>query len=51
MHLDDEKFLEIIDLSPLVSIDLIVYNDKNEVLLGKRANRPAKDYWFVPGGK
>jgi len=51
MHLDDEKFLEIIDLAPLVSIDLIVYNDKNKVLLGKRANRPAKDYWFVPGGR
>ncbi len=51
MHLDDKKFLEIIDLSPLVSIDLIVYNDKNKVLLGKRANRPAKDYWFVPGGR
>ncbi len=51
MHLDDQKFLEIIDLSPLVSIDLIVYNDKNKVLLGKRANRPAKDYWFVPDGR
>jgi len=51
MHLDDKKFLEIADLSPLVSIDLIVYNDKNKVLLGKRANRPAKDYWFVPGGR
>ena len=47
---DDKHFLQIINSTPLVSIDLIVQNEKREVLLGKRVNRPAQGYWFVPGG-
>ncbi len=51
MRLDPETFLKIVELTPLVSIDLIVFNDSDEVLLGYRRNRPAQDSWFVPGGK
>jgi colanic acid biosynthesis protein WcaH len=51
MKLDSATFLKIVELTPLVSIDLIVFNDKDEVLLGYRKNRPARDSWFVPGGK
>ncbi len=47
----NEKFLEIIDSTPLVSIDLIVEGKNENYLLGKRINRPAKGYWFVPGGR
>ena len=39
------------DATPLVSIDLILRNACGEVLLGRRLNRPAKDSWFVPGGR
>jgi colanic acid biosynthesis protein WcaH len=46
-----DKFLEIIDSTPLVSIDIILKNSLDEILLGRRVNRPAKDYWFVPGGR
>lgn len=49
--INQNKFLEIIDSTPLVSIDLIIENSAGEILLGKRVNRPAKDYWFVPGGR
>jgi colanic acid biosynthesis protein WcaH len=51
MKLDPATFLKIVELTPLVSIDLIVFNDKGEVLLGYRRNRPAQNSWFVPGGK
>ena len=44
-------FKSIIQNTPLVSIDLVVYNQKGEVLLGKRNNRPAQGFWFVPGGR
>ena len=47
----DNHILEIIKATPLVSIDLIIRNPSGKVLLGKRVNRPAKDYWFVPGGR
>lgn len=46
-----EKFLEIVDSTPLVSIDIILKNASGEVLLGHRTNRPAQGYWFVPGGR
>ena len=47
----DEQFLKIIDATPLVSIDLILENPQGKILLGKRSNRPAQGYWFVPGGR
>ena len=51
MHLPINTFKTIIKNTPLVSIDLVVINENNEVLLGYRNNRPAKGYWFVPGGR
>jgi len=51
MWLPDETFKSLIQHTPLISIDLIVRNEKGEVLLGKRINAPAKGYWFVPGGR
>lgn len=51
MFLDRELFSSIIEQTPLISIDLIVKNRDEQILLGKRVNNPAKDYWFVPGGR
>lgn len=51
MSLTKEQFLQVIDFTPLVAIDLLLINDRQQVLLGKRLNRPAKNYWFVPGGR
>jgi hypothetical protein len=36
--------------APLVAIDLIIRNARDEVLLGLRKNEPAKGCYFVPGG-
>jgi colanic acid biosynthesis protein WcaH len=46
-----KTFKTVIASSPLVSIDFIVRNNKGKILLGERTNRPAKGYWFVPGGR
>lgn len=51
MFLDNATFTIVLDSTPLVSIDLIVENAQGEILLGERKNRPAKGYWFVPGGR
>ena len=51
MFLDKETFATVLDSTPLVSIDLIVRNPKDKILLGRRLNRPAQGYWFVPGGR
>lgn len=51
MFLDKSTFTTVIDSTPLVSIDLVVLDSEDNALLGKRLNRPAQDYWFVPGGR
>lgn len=51
MNLTPDDFTLVIDSTPLVSIDLIIRNADGEVLLGLRRNRPARDFWFVPGGR
>jgi colanic acid biosynthesis protein WcaH len=48
--LSREDFLQVVRSAPLVSIDLIVRNADGLVLLGLRNNRPARGWWFVPGG-
>jgi len=49
--LNRESFLDVIRHTPLVSMDLIVTRGNNDVLLGRRLNNPARDSWFVPGGR
>lgn len=51
MKLSSADFKTIVKSTPLVSIDLIVRDCEGKVLLGKRTNRPAKGFWFVPGGR
>lgn len=51
MFLDKETFSAVIESTPLVSIDLVVKNKHGQALLGQRLNRPAKGFWFVPGGR
>jgi len=49
MH-SNQHWLEVIQRTPLVSIDLILRDEQGRVLLGLRSNRPAQNTWFVPGG-
>lgn len=49
--LSADDFRVVVDSTPLISIDLVVKSPDGRVLLGKRLNKPAKDFWFVPGGR
>lgn len=49
--LSKDEFVKVVAATPLVSIDLIVRNSGGSVFLGKRLNKPAQGYWFVPGGR
>jgi len=51
MKLDRAAFLDVVRHTPLVSVDLVVRDGAGRVLLGLRNNAPAKDCWFVPGGR
>lgn len=45
------EFIDLLHLSPLVSIDIVARDRQGRVLLGLRRNAPARDTWFVPGGR
>ena len=50
MFLNKKKFISLIQNAPLISIDFcIVFEGK--ILLGKRKNPPAQNFFFVPGGR
>lgn len=51
MFLRHEDFASVVRFTSLIAIDLIVENTRGEFLLGQRTNRPARGYWFVPGGR
>ena len=50
MFLSKSNFSQVVKNSPLVSIDLCILRER-KILLGKRINPPAKDFYFVPGGR
>ena len=49
--LELDKFKILVDIAPLVSIDFIIKNSEDKILLGKRVNRPACGYFFTLGGR
>lgn len=51
MILQQDIFEQIIDATPLISIDLIIKNSEGKYLVGLRNNKPAQGFWFVPGGR
>jgi len=51
MTLSDSEFVDVVRNTPLVSIDLIISDPSGAILMGWRNNEPAKDTWFVPGGR
>lgn len=50
MFYPKEKFASMVDAMPLISVDLIILQH-GKALLGRRLNRPAQGFWFVPGGR
>ena len=47
----EDDFYLAVSLLPLVSIDLLVFNQQHQLLLGLRNNAPAQDWWFSPGAR
>lgn len=51
MYLEKEDFRGLVQHGVLFSMDLVVLDTQNRILVGERINRPAQGYWFVPGGR
>ncbi len=50
MSLNEEDYYQKVRLAILVAFDLIIINNKGQVLVGERTNAPAKGFLFTPGG-
>lgn len=50
MFLSESDFIHVIKSAPLFAVDLIIVID-GKILVGRRKNKPAQHYWFVPGGR
>jgi len=46
-----EKYAEIIEVLPILCVDVIIQNARGEFLLVKRANEPQKGRWWPVGGR
>jgi colanic acid biosynthesis protein WcaH len=46
-----EQYQHIIEVLPILCVDVIITNTRGEYLLIKRANEPRKGEWWVIGGR
>jgi colanic acid biosynthesis protein WcaH len=51
VRLPPDIYKRVVELTPLVSVDLVLRDPDRRILVGLRMNRPARGYWFVPGGR
>jgi colanic acid biosynthesis protein WcaH len=48
--ISDDDWSTVVANVPIVSVDLLVRHEGG-LIFGKRINKPAKGYWFLPGGR
>lgn len=46
-----EQYKRILELMPILCVDVVIRNARGEYLLVKRANAPLKGRWWVIGGR
>jgi|GEM_PF-602862 len=46
-----EQYVKLLELLPILCVDIILVNPEGQYLLIKRANEPLKDQWWVIGGR
>lgn len=51
MIIPAQQYKEIMEVLPILCVDIIIKNRKGEYLLIRRANEPLKGEWWVIGGR
>jgi colanic acid biosynthesis protein WcaH len=46
-----EQYTQIIEVLPILCVDVVIMNSNGEYLLVKRANEPLEGHWWVIGGR
>jgi colanic acid biosynthesis protein WcaH len=51
MYIETKEYENMLDKLPICCIDIILKNKKGDFLILKRSNEPAKEKWWIPGGR
>jgi len=51
MYIEEELYKKFVDLMPIACVDVLIHDDDGNILLVKRNQEPAKDKWWVIGGR
>ena len=51
MLIDENLWTKIREVIPTVCVDLVILNKDKQFLLCKRKENPAKNQWWIPGGR
>ena len=51
MMIPEDIYSQIVHQMPIPCVDILVEDDQGRVLLIKRADEPAKEQWWFPGGR
>lgn len=51
MMIREPLYSRIVSLMPIPSVEAVVLNKKDELLVLRRKNSPAKNEWWFPGGR
>jgi colanic acid biosynthesis protein WcaH len=51
MILPEEQYAKIMEVLPILCVDIMIQNPEGEYLLIKRVNEPLKGQWWVIGGR
>jgi colanic acid biosynthesis protein WcaH len=49
--IEAELYNRILQVLPIACVDIVLLNNKDEILLLKRLNEPSKNEWWFPGGR
>ena len=49
--LENKLWKIVVDNMPIPAIDLLLFSKTKGLLMGKRINKPARNFYFVPGGR
>lgn len=50
-YIPPAEYSQIINVLPIICVDVVIQNQAGEYLLLKRVNEPMKGYWWVVGGR
>ena len=50
-YIEEELYSKFVELMPIPCVDVLIHDDEGNILLVNRNQEPAKDKWWIIGGR